>query len=268
MKTNLTSLLICSLCLILNSCSLEKEIDLNLPEYESKLVVECYLEPGEQYRLALTESVDYFDPRINPIITDALVIINYNGDTDTLKFGITSDATGKIYNYSSPQIVPVDYFSEFSIEVRDIKGRVVTGKTTIPVPALIDTVEFRYNEDSLAFPLTKFYDNRSLTNYYRYQVTRDSYLGDELTDFIFDDKLITSSQIALGSSYELKKGDSVIVSLYNINKDYFDFLNSVNSAIDANGNPFGQPASIKSNVQGGLGIFTGLSRDRKILVTN
>lgn len=268
MKTNLTSLLICSVCFLLQSCSLEKEIDLNLPEYESKLVVECYLEPGEQYRLALTESVDYFDPRINPIITDALVIITYNGDVDTLKFGIISDATGKVFNYSSPKIVPVDYFSEFSLEIRDNKGRVVTGRTTIPVPVMIDTVEFHYNEDSLAFPLTKFYDNRSVTNYYRYQVTRDSYLGDELTDFVFDDKLITSSQIALNSDYKLNKGNLVIISLYNIHKEYFDFLNSVNSAIDANGNPFGQPASIKSTVQGGLGVFTGLSRDRKIINAN
>lgn len=253
-------------CFLYSCTNLEKEIDLALPEYENKLVVECYLEPGQPYRLLLTESLSYFEDPNNPFVDNAMVIISHNGTPDTLKNDFLLDvAKNKTYNYTSPALVPFDYTGEFTLEIRDRKGRYVTGRTIIPVPVKIDTIKFEYNEDSLAFPLTTFHDDLSTTNFYRYQVTRDSYLGDELIDFILDDKLNTSSEISLGSAYKLESNAYIIVTLYHITEDYYDFLESAGSAIDANGNPFGQPATIKSNVKGGLGIFTGLSFDRKIL---
>jgi len=42
------------------SCNLEKEIELELPEYERQTVVECYLEPGLPYTLLLTKSDGFF----------------------------------------------------------------------------------------------------------------------------------------------------------------------------------------------------------------
>ena len=45
----------------------------------------------------------------------------------------------------------------------------------------------------------------------------------------------------------------------NTDAAYFRFRQSVRDARGANGNPFGQPSAIFSNVQGGVGIFTVLS---------
>jgi hypothetical protein len=42
----------------------------------------------------------------------------------------------------------------------------------------------------------------------------------------------------------------------------------VSSAANANGNPFAQPAKVKSTVQGGLGVFATLVYDRKKIVIN
>ena len=44
------------------SCNLEKEIDLNLPEFKSQLVVECYLEPGKPYRANVFRTTSYYAP--------------------------------------------------------------------------------------------------------------------------------------------------------------------------------------------------------------
>jgi hypothetical protein len=267
MKKNLTILFILSS--FLYSCkNMEKEVDLNLPEYESKMVVECYLEPGEKYRLSLFESVSYFEEPTLPSVDSALVIITHNNIKDTLFFNPYYDpATGKFYNYISIDSVPIDYTSDFFLEIEDRRGRMATAQTKILTPVLIDTVIFKYDDDSLAYPETRVMDNTSTSDYYRYQVTRDNLQGSSTQDFHFSDQVIKSSEISLGSDYELKKNDVVIITFYHIDKAYFDFLESVTSAIDANGNPFGQPSVIKSNINGGMGIFTGLSYDRKTLTT-
>jgi hypothetical protein len=46
--------------LVFASCDLEKEIELELPEYERQTVVECYLEPGLPFTLLLTKSDGFF----------------------------------------------------------------------------------------------------------------------------------------------------------------------------------------------------------------
>ena len=49
-------------CIILAGCgALQKEVAVPLPVYNSELVVECYLEPDQVPRLAVTESVSYLD---------------------------------------------------------------------------------------------------------------------------------------------------------------------------------------------------------------
>ena len=243
------------------SCNMEKEIDLDLPDYESKIVVECYLLPGSDFRLALFESVSYFDTPQLPTVDSALVIIRYNGNTDTLEY-IGLSFAGKYFNYRSSTIVPADYTSLFTLEIIDKRGRRLTASTTIPILVPIDTITIETNADSLSFPLTRFTDDPSTEDLYRYQVEENN-IGREVTDFQFDDKLFETSQVAIGSNYSLKKADQVTVSLFHLTKEHFDFLESVNAAIDANGNPFGQPAVIKSNINGGLGIFTGVAVDQK-----
>lgn len=260
----------------LYSCNMEKEIDLKLPEYTSKMVVECYLEPGKPYQLSLLQSETYFAaPGLPPTIDSAFVTITHNGIVDSLKFDPVLDPfTNKFHNYRSLNIVPADYDSEFTLYIEDRRGRIVTGKTKILKPVKIDTVEFIFNEDSMAYAITKFTDNSSTSNYYRYMVLRVPYpptatpeVEAPVTSFTIEDAFFETSSIVLGhgSRYQLENIDSVTVALYHISEDYFDFLESVGAARDANGNPFGQPASIRSNVVGALGIFTGLAYDRKEL---
>lgn len=262
-----TILVITLIGMLMSACNLEQEVDLNLPEHEEKLVVECFLEPGLPYRLSLFESRPYFgeiDFTDVPIITDALVIIRYNGVDDTLTFTPIFSPEGKIYTYTSPTLVPFDYQSEFELYILDQQGREVTGRTTILPPVPIDSISYELNEDSAARVITRFMDPAGEDNLYRYSLhenTLDS-AGYEF-DFELTDEFSQGEEIVLSTFFFREIGDSAIVTIYHIDQAYLDWLITTDAARDANGNPFGQPASVTSNIVGGIGIFTGLSYDRK-----
>jgi hypothetical protein len=247
------------------SCTSDKEIDLKLPEYKSEMFVECYLEAGQPYRLSLYESLSYFDVPPLPNISSAVVTITHNGITDTLKFSPYQDlVTGKVYNYQADTSIkcPLDYTNDFYLKIVDSVGRTLTGKTRFIPKITIDQLEFTYNADSTASAHITFQDQPGVANYFRYQITLDNYKGRPRSDFLFDDAFFGTQNISVGTNYNLDNHGFVIITLYNLNKDYYDFLKSVDDANNSNGNPFAQPSNLKSNVEGGLGIFTTLTYDR------
>lgn len=73
------------LCLIalIAACDLERDIDIKLPEYESEIVVESYIEPGQPLRALVTESLSYTElPSPTPL--DENTIINITADGQQL----------------------------------------------------------------------------------------------------------------------------------------------------------------------------------------
>lgn len=258
---------VCLFPLLLSSCNLEKDIEVMLPPYESQMVVECYLQNGQPFRLTLVESNGYLDKPELLLITDATVVIAHQGVADTLKFNPFQDkATGKYYTHASGSIMHGQPGDAFTLTITDPKGRKLIGSTTVLPVVKMDTVEFRLNDKEKAFVLARFQDDAQTTNFYRFVVHKDSLQKNAEVAYASPDKLNNGQPFAFGTGYDFAKGDTVIVTLYHINQDYFDFLETVEAARDANGNPFAQPARVKSTVQGGLGIFTHLAFDRQQLV--
>jgi hypothetical protein len=279
MKSYIVILFI-SLVSILGACgNLEKEIDLELPAYQSQYVVECYLEPGEHFRLALSRSVPFFEPFpenpaefVSSILVDsAEVVISHAGKTYVLNNEIDVAYflnKTKVYNYYLPEPVPVDYNSDFLLTITTADGKVITGKTRLLPPVPIDSiiVEFERERDTLARVLTYLTDDPAQNNYYRRMLHYNSLDSIPDQDFVTNDDFVDNQVIAFGSGFELKEGDTVYNTLFHIDRAYYDFWNSTFNAISANGNPFGQPSGIASNVSGGVGIFTGLSYDQVMTV--
>lgn len=258
------------ICALFSSCNLEKEIQIDLPPYTPQPVVECYIEPGKPYRLALFETVDYFNLPNIPIIPDALVIITYNGVNDTLKYQIIPDTLeGKLYNYigDTTKKVPNDYSSPFSLYIKDNKGRVLTSTTYIPKPVVMDSIWFIFNKEGRATSNVRFQDvNYGTEDFYRYIVVVDPTIFTEKGDLYFSDRLITSSTIQITSRSTVEPG-FIDIYLMHLTTDHFNYIKSADEADNANGNPFAQPSLVKSNINGGVGIFTGINADkRKILV--
>lgn len=264
----------------LSSCgNLEKEIDLKIPAYESQLVVECYLQPFRPLSLVLTRSAAYFDPFAqndfdfleNILVDSAEVRISYGGESYLLNNQIFFDfETQKLYNYYLPASVPLNTDLDFTLEIKTADGQTVTGRTKILPVVPIDSVivEFSEEVDTLARVLTYFTDNINEENFYRRMLHKGSLDTIPEVDFtVLDDVVEGNGKVVFGTSFNFVEGDTVINSLFHIDREYHDFLESITFAADANGNPFGQPAAINSNLMGdAIGIFTGVSVARNTVV--
>lgn len=263
-------------------CNLEKEVDLSLPEYDSQLVLECYLEAGKPFSALLTRSDSYFAPVATTgndllqyyqglLVEDARVEIVHLGDTIVLKNELVLDPVQfRFSNYSSSILVPEDYEHPFELRVITPDGRTITGSTRLLVPVPLDSVVYQFGAvvtDSARI-LTYFSDPSDEKNYYRRMLHRNSLdsLADQ--DFATDDRFV-EGQVVFGTGYDYGKGERVINTLFHIDRAYYEYYNSLVNALVSNGNPFAQPGEIQSNLGGtadALGIFTGLSYVRDTLL--
>lgn len=254
------------------SCKLNKEIDLDLPPYEEKTVVECYLEPGKPYEMLLTKSISYFDS-LNPIHNNIFVAITHNGKTDTLKYSKIpkiDTSSFKIFFHTAPTIVDTDYQNPYSLFIIDDKGNTITGQSKLLKPVKIDTITYSYSsklEKNVSL-FIKFKDDSLVSNYYRILVTKNGLTyHPKNTDDLYSDINLKSSSMVTNIINRFDKNDTLIVTLAHIDKEFYDFSKSVKAAERANGNPFVQPAAIKSNVTGNaIGIFTGFTYSRDTII--
>ena len=265
----------------LSSCgNLEKEIDLELPVYESQYVVECYLEPGKPFSLLLTRSSPYFEPFpsdllnfVEGILVDsAEVTITHDGVDYVLANGLYLDPlTTKLNNYQHPDLVPTEFDHDFSLKITLPGGKTIIATTRLLPVVPIDSVvvEFDEEQDTLARCLTYITDDPTTVDFYRRMIHHHSLDSIPDQDFSTNDDYVDDRVLVFGTSYDFKEGDTVFNTMFHIDRAYFDFYDGTQYAIDANGNPFGQPSTIISNLggdAGAIGIFTGLSFDRVMTI--
>ncbi len=269
---------------ILASCNLTQDVEIDLPDYDRQPVVECYLEPGQPYQLLLTRSFGFFAPfdtsdgqfLENVIETGATITIRHDNKTITLEEGMVFNPfTFKVFNYGSSEIVPEDFDNEFELDIVLADGETITGKTTIPVKVPLDSVVIEFESDAatdtMARALTYFTDpDPSIENRFRRQFHWNSLIDSmPQQDFLATDQFAENGRIVFGTGFDYPVGDTIYNTVFNLNRDYSDFLESVVISIQSNGNPFGQPAAIDSNLGGtadALGIFTGLSYSREMTI--
>lgn len=254
--------------LLLSSCDMEQDAAIDLPYYEPQLVVECYLIPGKQFTATVLESSSYFDSPSIPLVPDAEVYITTPaGKRIQLQYKPTFTVGGQAYTHIAAQRMDGKPGDVYALEVKDGKGRHVSGFTTILPAVPIEEVSWKFNEKEKAYLLTSFQDNPNARNFYRYMTNQNTVEGNSRNrDFAASDDLTNGERTSFGSGYDYQRGDTLIVTLYHIEKQYYDFLNSTDDAEGANGNPFSQPSRVVSSVQGGIGIFTNLIYDRKKVV--
>lgn len=270
----------------LASCNLSKEIDIELPQYAPQPVVECYLIPGQRYELLLTHSNSFFDPLSgeNPALylesileKGAEVMIIHNGDTVRLQEKIElNSATGFISNYSNSATVPDDHINGFDLVITLSDGSVITSTTRIPEPVSIDSIRVEYAnaQKTRATVFVYHTDDRSTADYYRRMIHVASLDSIAEQDYTTDDRINQTAEVAYGTFYEREDrepvtGDTLIFTLMHITGEFHEFFESKENANAANGNPFGQPGQIRSNVSGAanpIGIFTGFVPRRDTLI--
>ncbi len=249
----------------LAGCDLEKTIEIALPEYKSELSMECYIEPNKPFRMTLTESVSYFDSARLPVINGALVVISYNGISDTLRNGRLR-YSNRFLNYFSQKTAPSTVGTVFNLYVKEPNGREARATATMLPIVPIDSLRIIWNKsDTLASIITTLVDEPNRANFYRIFLHRGSTRTRPESRTWFTDRTATNNRVTIGSGFEFKRADTVIATLLHLSKEYYDFIQSSDNAEDANGSPFEQPSAIISNIKGGIGIFTTISSYRDTL---
>ena len=238
---------------------------MELPEYEVQPVVECYLEPGKPYQLLLQESVPYFNEPSLPLIDDALVVISHAGQHDTLENTFFFDfETEKVYNYvAADSRIPADYGGTFELYIRDGQGREVRATTVLPDTVSVRPLEFRSNDEGRVSVTARWPDFADQTSYYRLAMHRYDPSSEPDVLLTLDDRIGDGDDFVISTFYYLDPEDSIFVDVYHIEEAYWRYLVTTDDAENSNGNPFAQPGVILSNVEGGIGIFTSLSKSRR-----
>ncbi len=256
------------------SCDLNQEIEIELPEYTPQIAVECYVESGKPFNLLLTKSVGYFDPLVvDPqeyleqiLVNDATVSISAGNDKYELDNGVFLDPVSfKLNNYGRADALEFDPGTELALEIQLSDGTILTSATTVLEPLEIDSVSIEFNEiqEDMARCLIFGDDNDPDINYVR-RMLHDGSLDSLVIDFVATDEFTEGDRFIFGSDYSFERGDTIINTLIHINKEYYDFYQSVQGAAFVNGNPFGQPGQIISNIEGEgnpIGIFTCITVD-------
>src|SRR5690606_36775893 len=114
--------------------------------------------------------------------------------------------------------------------------------------------------------LSSFQDDAATANYYRYMINHDSLQNSTRRDIVADDNYTNGQMVTFGGDYEYERGDTIVLTLYHIEKNYHDFLNSVSTARRSSGNPFGEASQVVSGLKGGIGILTNLAFDRRTII--
>jgi hypothetical protein len=275
MKLQHFHIIILALILFVVSCNSKKEIDLKLPPYKPQYLVECYLTPNEPFRLLLSQSsgIESSIP-LNPLV---LADVRVFHKSDTILFDdlpIIDTSYYKAYNYVSNSIVEYDTVNPYFLEIRIRNSNDVLRAQTkfLKRPKINKIGMSTINGTDISLNLS-IDDVSKIENNYYYFMIIDSLKKYDFevrprNSALFDDKLITDGKVAIYTSYKYNEGESLLARVYNITKDHYDFLASVDEAQNANGNPFGRPTFLVSNVSGAVGIFTALNFDEKKLVVS
>ncbi|GAB2953563.1 hypothetical protein GCM10027048_18450 [Hymenobacter coalescens] len=257
---------------LLTGCDLQKDVDVELPVLPAQLVVECYLESGKVAEMTVSETVPYLSAPTPNVPTDVTVTLTSpSGRVETLRFlpGL-NPLTEKFYTHRGTRVLTIRPGETWQLKVADSKGRVVTGTATMPATVPFDTIEWKFNdrpaEERRALLLVKFQDPPGVGDFYRLQIHNDSISDDPDVDYLPEDRLLDGQQFTLGTGFEFAPDDTLIVSLYHLDRPYYNFLRSIDDAQSSNGNPFGQPAAVQSTVEGGIGVFAILNYQRRTII--
>jgi hypothetical protein len=285
MKTR-ALLLFSGLLLSLLIVSCEREIEIDLGENEETIVVEGIIEAGGNPRVLVSKNRGFF----NNFPSDIVALL----DTFILQDAVVSVSDGQItypLNFVfNPLEYPFAYYTTnalvgevgktYYLTVQAL-GKTATARTTIPPPVPVDSLYFGLNvfdvnEDSLGFLYATYKDPDTLGNAYRLYakkssetqyfpvngaITNDDFINGKNVTFFSgqSNKPFAVQDTFIDQDFFYRLGDTIQIKFCSIGNREFEFYNTFEAALGTNGNPFASPIIIKSNIEGGLGVWCGQS---------
>ena len=253
---------------------------------ESKIIVEGWIEEGDVPQLILSSSIpitEVVDSTnvLDHVIRSAKVTVSDGQKVEVLRVKNDKDRLPPFVYYGSEIIGEAGKTYTLKIEYLN---RIVLASTTIPKTVALTSAEYVKNNvaDSTGYIFIKFDDPLNEKNYYQI-ATR--LVGQEpifVPAFYgnLDDKNFDSSKISMQvnrgvlifpkTKYKpyFIDGDLIFVKLRTMNKDALDFWNSWQNELVNSRNPiYPSNTSLKSNINGGIGIWAGYGQNTILVRT-
>lgn len=167
-------------------------------------------------------------------------------------------------------------------------GKVITSRTTIPQGVALDSAWFklanqRPNDDTLGFIWARLTDPDTVGNAFRwfarrtnagpdgqpkdsrylaplFSVFNDRYINGLSFDFNYNRGSVPFSTAEDDTNEErgyFKVGDTVSVKFTSIGQAEYRFFDSFANNVSSQGDVFSNPSNVRTNINGGLGIWAG-----------
>jgi hypothetical protein len=255
----------------------QKNVTLNIPPPPSLICVDGYVQPGYPAYLFLTHNFSFFGTNtVNGILNNDLI----HGAFITVSDGVTTDtmieAIPSLALYGTPHIKGVTGRT-YNLTVK-AQGQTITASTSI-LPAIpLDSAWFQVAPglDSLGYLWAILQDPPALGNCYRWLVERigldtafvppyesafnDEFINGQKFEFYYNRGSFPGSKAKDDTDAEagyFKKGETCVIQFCTISNASYQFFNAYYYQLDNVGNPFGSPAPVQGNINGGLGIWCG-----------
>ncbi|HRP88849.1 MAG TPA: DUF4249 domain-containing protein [Edaphocola sp.] len=269
--------------------SCEKEVSFDLPkDIAEKVVVEGSIELNQPPFVLLTKSFGFFSKLDlsslqNSFLSGAEIFVSdgsrnvqlkeYSIDTLGNKFNFYTIDTSKPADLSFIGQVGTAYHLKIVYN-----NKTYEASTTIPQPVSFDSLwsepfptpipdhpEFRRVSASYTDPVTP-------GNRYRYFISVNNGPFNASTFSTINDDIINGTHVTMNfynvtspmdTSSNLEKfaflpGDSVVIKLSAIDKESYNFWETLEFSVGTTGNPFSTPIKVPSNISNGaLGVWTG-----------
>ena len=95
-------------------------------------------------------------------------------------------------------------------------------------------------------PIGSVFDDKFINGKsFNFSATRGHFTNSEKEDDLNDE------------SFLFKRGDTIVVKFCTLDRGHFEFWRTEETQVSDQGDPFGSPAPITSNIIGGLGVWGG-----------
>lgn len=270
--------------LVIQSC--KKDITIKPIPYEDAVFIECILFPGTVPQVFVSRSLPFFDKDVTPqqvFARGAIVTITENSVVRTLLPDSVYDKFRcrwvPFYRGDIPSAIGNTYTLSVTYD-----GKTYSASTTISQPKVqIGTIEYSAEffdlyggHDGI---IISFDDAPGSENYYRYQMNRmidssvhhahvldvivnnctngELYFATDVGRTVFSDANADGSrlQMYIETAFEYSKDDTAWVFLQSLDKKSAAFYDNLDKQLQAIQNPFIEPVTIKTQIEGCIGIF-------------
>jgi len=257
------------LSVIVTFFSCEKDITIDLPEAEEKIVVEGWIENNEHPKVILSRNSSYFS-----VINEATINHMFNVDAVVTVKEIETGTEEVLVKTFNPLFLPPVMYNGSVITGKinhhylltiEVDGKILTANTSIPDTIGVDSTYFEVEppQDTLGPVWIMFQDPPQQGNYYRIFAKRlskdtrfipvwgsiydDVLFNGEYIDYSFYrgvDRYAPSPEDFSAADFYFTFGDTIVTKFCVLDKAHYDFWKTYENAIYSDGNPFAAPATI------------------------